>query len=177
MIKTYSLSSDIVKLCENFSELSVGTNADEYAKRNQVNIDKIKYDILLGKLAEWGVYFIYLERNRKNISPPDMNIYSKYKKSFDPDLQWGLYKLHIKSQDEVSASRYGDSWLFQTKDPLFEFSNEYDIVIGCRVSLYNAGADVTIILERQFKILQFSEPKLKKLVNNKKALYLKDNNE
>lgn len=177
MIKTYCLSSDIVKLCRNFSELSVNTNTDEYAKRKQFNIDKIKYDILIGKLAEWGVYFIYLDRGRSNINPPDMNIYNKNKKSFDADLRWGMYNLHVKSQDSTSANRYGDSWLFQSKDPLFEFNNEYDIVIGCRINIDNAGATVNIVIEKQFYKLKFSEPKLKKLIDNKKALYLKDNNE
>lgn len=176
-MKSYHLSSDIIRICQNFSDLVVNTNVDEYAKRNQLNIEKIKQDIMIGKLAEWGVYFIYLDRGRKTISLPDMSVYSRRNKSFDPDLNWGLYKLHIKSQTSLSAKRYGDSWVFQSKDPLFEYSNEYDIVVGCRVDFYTDGAYVKIELEKPFKKLVFGEPKLSKFENNKKVVYLKDNDE
>ena len=122
----YFLDSDIVKLCDHFSDRVISSNLDCYAKRKQFNYEKIKQDIFIGKLAEWGVFFIYLKRGRVNIAPPDMNIYSKNKKSFDPDMKWGLFNLHIKAQTGESANRYGDSWIFQSKDPLFEYSNEYD---------------------------------------------------
>jgi hypothetical protein len=159
-------------MCKNFADRVVSTNLDEYSKRNQFNKEKIKHDIFIGKLAEWGVYFLYLERNRKNIDPPDMMIYGKSKKSFDTDLSWGLFKLHIKAQDLDSANRYGDSWLFQIKDPLFDYANEYDIIIACSVG---NNYEVSIKLEKPFKNLIFSKPKLAKLVDNKKALYLRDN--
>ena len=172
----FYLGSDILTMCEAFASRVVSTNKDEYARRKQSNLTKIKNDILVGKLAEWGVYFIYLQRGRY-LNTPDMQVYSKEHKSFDPDLRWGLYKLHIKSQTQESFVRYGDSWIFQAKDPLFEFSNEYDIVIGCRVSLddFERGAFVQILLEKQFKQIKFGETKLNKFNDNKKAIYLKDN--
>lgn len=178
MINEYYVGSDILTICEAFANRVVETNKDEYARRKQSDLAKIKNDIVIGKLAEWGVYFIYLERGRY-LNTPDMQIYPKETKSFDPDLRWGLYNLHIKSQTYESAERYGDSWIFQTKDPLFEFSNEYDIVIGCRVSFddFERGALVQIVLEKQFKNLKISEPKLSKFNGNKKAVYLKENNE
>lgn len=174
-MKTYYLSSDIIKMCQNFADLVVNTNVDEYSRRNQTDTEKIKQDILIGKLAEWGVYFIYLERGRKTVSVPDMSIYNRRNKSFDPDLNWGLYKLHIKSQSSISSQRYGSSWVFQSKDPLFDFCNEYDIVIGCRVDYEEDGAVVKILLEKPFKNLNFGEPKLSKFGGNKKVVYLKDN--
>jgi hypothetical protein len=58
---------------------------------------------------------------------------------------------------------------------LFEFNNEYDIVIGCSVDINTEGVNVYIKLERLFKELTFGETKLSKFGNNKKALYLKDN--
>lgn len=175
--KEYYLGTDIYRLCENFADRVVYTNKDEYAKRKQSNLQKIKQDIFVGKLAEWGIYFIYLQRGRKNVSVPDMNIYSKENKSFDPDLRWGLFNLHIKSQNFESADRYGDSWIFQAKDPLFDFSNEYDIVVGCRVGIddFELGAFVEILLEKPFRSLTFGETKLAKFGGNKKAVYLKDN--
>jgi hypothetical protein len=172
----YYLGSDILTMCEVFADRVVRTNKDEYSRRYQTNLEKIKKDIVIGKLAEWGVYFIYLTRGRY-LNTPDMQIYPKEHKSFDPDLQWGLYNLHIKAQTYESFARYGDSWIFQAKDPLFEFSNDYDIVIGCRVSVddLERGALVKIMLEKQFKSVKFGETKLSKFYGNKKAIYLKDN--
>lgn len=175
----YCLDSDIYTICEHFAERVLVTNKDEYSKRKQYNTEKIKKDIILGKLAEWGVYFIYLCRGNFNINTPDMSIYSKENKSFDSDLKWGLYNLHIKSQSYESSYRYGDSWIFQAKDPLFEFSNEYDIIIGCRVSIDSSSknASIEILLEKQFQKLTFGDTKLSKFSGNKRAVYLKDNDE
>jgi len=171
----YLLDSDIIKLCDHFADRVISTNLDCYKKRKQFNYDKIKQDIFIGKLAEWGVFFIYLQRGRHNIIPPDMNVYSKKKKSFDPDMRWGLFNIHIKSQTYESASRYGDSWIFQAKDPLFEFSNEYDIIIGCRVAIGDSCSEVEILLEKPFKNLVFGDTRLSKFAGDKKAIYLKDN--
>ena len=55
------ISQDIIKLCEHFAEKCCLTNLDEYSRRNQSNIIKIKKDISVGKIAEFGVFFILLE--------------------------------------------------------------------------------------------------------------------
>ena len=175
----YYLGSDILNICEAFAQKVAITNKDEYSRRNQYNLSKIKKDIVVGKLAEWGVYMIYLMQNKSLHSCPDMTVYDKSQKSFDPDLKWGLFNLHIKSQTDESASRYGNSWLFQSSDPLFSFNNEYDIVIGCRVSIdsFERGALVEILIQKPFKNLTFGDTKLNKFSGNKKAIYLEDNNE
>jgi hypothetical protein len=178
MKNEYYLGSDILLICEAFAEKVVHTNKDEYSRRKQSDLAKIKRDIVIGKLAEWGVYMIYLQRGKSVRNCPDMSIYEKEEKSFDADLRWGLYNLHIKSQTSESAFRYGDSWIFQSKDPLFEFSGDYDIVIGCRVGVddFERGAFVEILLEKPFRNLIFGDTKLSKFSGNKKAVYLKDNN-
>ena len=174
----YTLSSDIIFMCKCFADKVIDTNIDEYNNRKQFNRQKIWNDIFYGKLAEWGVYFIYLKRNRLSITTPDMKIYSGSYKSFDADLNWNLYKLHIKSQTKKSERNYGTSWIFQSNDPLFKKSKEYDIIIGCTVDFISEDQCVIDIkLESQFKKLIFAEPKLNKFEGNKKALYLKDNNE
>ena len=174
----YYLGSDIFTICEAFADKVIDSNKDEYARRKQSNLNKIRNDVLIGKLAEWGVYFIYLKRGRY-LNTPDMRIYPKEYKSFDPDLSWGMYNLHIKAQTQESCIRYGDSWIFQAKDPLFEFSNEYDIIIGCRVSIDSSSknASIEILLEKQFQKLTFGDTKLSKFSGNKRAVYLKDNDE
>lgn len=182
-VNQYYLPREIVKVCEVFASRVLYTNIDEYYRRKQTDSNKIWNDILYGKLAEWGVYFIYLERGRTNIDPPDMKIYNAWNKSFEADLKYGLFNLHIKSQTYQSAERYGDSWILQSKDPLFEHSNEYDIMIGCRVTTNITGKDfiegalVEIKLEKPFDKLKVSKPKLSKFNDTKKAIYLKDNDE
>lgn len=182
-VDSYYLSRDIVKMCEVFCSRVLHTNVDEYHRRKQSDLSKIWNDIFYGKLAEWGVYFIYLERGRNNLNPPDMTIYTAKQKSYDADLKYGLFNLHIKSQTYESAERYGDSWMFQCKDPLFELSSEYDIMVGCRVSIHEPsknfieGAFVEIKLERQFNKLILSDPKLAKFHGIKKTVYLKENDE
>jgi hypothetical protein len=171
----YYLDPDIVKMCQHFADRVIDTNLQCYSKRRQLNADKIRQDIFIGKVAEWGVFFNYLKRGRTNIQPPDMRVYLAEDKSFDSDLRWGLFHLHVKSQTFESADRYGDSWIFQTKDPLFEYSDEYDIIIGCRVHIDTEGAYVQIKLEKPFKNLVFGDTKLSKFAGNKKAVYLKDN--
>ena len=172
----YHIQGDIIKLCEHFADRVISTNKDCYKRRKQSNLHKIREDILIGKIAEWAVYFIYLERNRTNITPPDMQIYSVEDKSFDSDLRYGLYNLHIKAQTSKSADQYGDSWIFQAKDPLFEYPSEYDIIIGCNVSADMFSTyHVEILLEKPFQSLIFGEARLSKFGGNKKAVYLKDN--
>ena len=173
----YFIDNDIVRMCEHFADMVVSSNLDCYKKRKQFNQDKIKNDILIGKIAEWGVFFVYLNRGIANIGFPDMQIYPTEDKSFDCDLSCGSYKLHIKSQTYQSAHRYGDSWIFQIKDPLFEYSNEYDIVIGCRVTFGTEGAFVQIMLEKCFNDLKFGDTKMLKFPGDKKAIYQKENNE
>ena len=180
--REYYLSRDIVLMCENFADRVVPTNLDEYGSRNQSSSSKIWNDVFSGKLAEWGVYLIYLERGRKNINPPDMCVYGAGSKSFEADLKYGSFNLHVKSQLFESAYKYGDSWIFETKDPLFESCSEYDIIVGCRVTLdshsrdYIEGALVEIKIEKPFSQLVIGDPKLSKFSGKKKALYLRDNN-
>ena len=68
-----------------FSKYSVFSSLSEYEKRNQFNKEKIINDIYNGKKAEFLVYN-YLIYKQKKLTSPDLNIYEKYKKSYDADL-------------------------------------------------------------------------------------------
>jgi hypothetical protein len=139
-----------------------------------VDTNKILNDITIGKLAEWGVYFIFLDQGRHTITTPDMKIYLAKQKSFECDLQEGIHRLHVKGQTIASSNAYGHSWMLQAKDPLFEKSDSNDIIIGCSVD-WDEEAVVTILLEERFENLKIGEPKMSKFVNGKKAIYLRDN--
>lgn len=176
--RSYVLPREIYLLCKHFAFKSFETSQDCYAGRGQSDTRKIINDITTGKLAEWGVYFIYLHEGKHSISSPDMNIYPVRQKSFDSDLKYGSHRFHIKSQTFESSERYGSSWMFQAKDPLFAKSDDCDIIIGCRVDLDVLRDDsclVEIQLEKPFNQLVIGEPKLSKFSNGKKAIYLKDN--
>lgn len=168
------LSQDILKMCEAFADMVLKTNQYAYAKRNQTDLNKIRNDIILGKLGEWGVYFRYIDQ-RRLLEPPDMKIYPINKKSFDADLQWNLYSLHIKTQSIDSMNRFGLSWMFEAKDPVLQMPNEYDIFVGCIATMGNKDNDplVQIKCEIPFTEVIIGEPKLKKL-NTKKCIYFKD---
>lgn len=175
------VSSDVVRMCKHFAQQSYLTNIDCYRYRKQTSPEKIQQDITIGKLAEWGVYFIYLDRGWNDITSPDMKIYPAEQKSFSADLiytnsddtGWTRFNLHIKSQTDSSADKFGDSWIFQTKDPLFDNAFEHDIIVGCRVNLDKAH--IQIRLEKPFLELNFADTKLNKFKDNKRAIYLKDN--
>ena len=74
----------ILERCKIFAAFSVDSSADEYARRNQNDINKIKIDIYRGKVAEFMVYN-YLVSRGKHVTKPDLNIYDKHHKSFDSD--------------------------------------------------------------------------------------------
>lgn len=157
----------IYKQCEQFAEVVVSTNKDKYAKRNQYNVEVIQKQILEGKVAEWGVWLHFLSLD-KELSEPDMNIYSKNKKSFDADLTFEDLKFHIKSQNFQSMQRYGRSWMFQVEDPLFRNAEDNDWCVFCLLK----SRIVDIIIVEQFNKLVFGEPKLDKLKGIKKVVYL-----
>lgn len=166
------ISPDIIKLCQNFAENCYWTNAPEYERRNQNNPDKIKQDIAFGKIAEFGVYYILLEKGMKHITIPDTNVYNHKSKSFEADLKCEGFGFHIKTQTLKSALRFGESWMFQKKDPLVINPKSYDYFIGTQLN--ESNFEVKILLSKPATELKFEDPVLEKL-KTKTCLYLKNN--
>jgi hypothetical protein len=169
---TKLLNQDIINLCKNFAENCYWTNAPEYEKRNQNNPEKIKQDIAYGKMAEFGVYFILLEKGMKHITIPDTNIYNHKSKSFEADLKCESFNFHIKTQTLKSASKFGESWTFQKKDPLVINPKSYEYFIGTQLNEDNF--EVKILLSKLATGLKFEDPVLEKL-KTKTCVYLKNN--
>lgn len=168
----------IIERCHKFADDVIGTNVRKYAQRNQYNKHVIRDQIIQGKMAEWGVYLIY-KKNGYFCTKPDMRIYKGRHKSYDADLTMvigqgrskEIYYIHIKSQSEDSAEKYGFSWLFQKKDPLVNKPKPEDMCIFCLVHNDNK---VEILLEEFAHKLKFSEPKLNYIKETKVAYYLGD---
>jgi hypothetical protein len=166
------LSPDIINLCKNFAENCYWTNAPEYERRNQNNPEKIKQDIAFGKIAEFGVYFILLEKGMRHITIPDTNIYNHKSKSFEADLKCERFYFHIKTQTVKSALKFGESWMFQKKDPIVTSPKSYDYFIGTQLN--ENDFEVKIMLSKKVMDLKFEDPVLEKL-KTKTCIYLKSN--
>lgn len=171
-MKQKTISQDIINLCNNFAEKCYLTNINEYSKRNQKDFNKIKKDIAIGKIAEFGVYFICLENGMSNISIPDVNVYNKNKKSFDADLTYNRIKFHIKTQTTDTAKKFGISWLFQKNDPLVLNPQNNDIFIGTQYD--EESFEVKILISKKAQDLKYDKPMLEKL-SSKTCVYLKNN--
>lgn len=168
-MKKYNLQKPdtyTLKRCKLFAEFSVQSSLDEYARRNQTNVDKIKLDIYRGKVAEFMVYN-YLVDKGKNTTKPDLDVYDKDHKSFDADLVCEGVNLHIKSH--FVNSRFPVSWVFQKKDKITRDScSDYLSLV-----VINEDWDGWFYLE-QAKLLRFKEPKKESLKASKVCVYEKD---
>lgn len=166
-----SITEQERKLCEDFASKSVSTSIDEYKRRNQDNISKVKFDITVGKIAEIGVYKIMKNANFV-CTYPDFNIYDKYHKTFDADLTMNKYDIHVKSQHITQSKNFGESWLFQKSDKLTYTPTERDVICLCIVSSSEVIIKKMLLAKNLVDV--YGEPKSPKLRENKHALYYRD---
>lgn len=164
--------SDIIRI-KKFVEDSFSTSTDEYSRRNQNNVEKIKKDIYNGKLAEFGVY--YMLKNKFKVNAPDLKIYSARGKSFDADItlintKGKKVELHIKSQHVSSAKSFGKSWSFHPTDFLTTSPSDNDVIVLCLVH-----DDKNIEILKKIKAIdvvdQYGDPAIPRLKGKKKVLY------
>lgn len=158
--------SEQIKKCEHFAENCSITNADEYSKRNQFNIDKIKKDIYYGKIAEFSV-FNYLISMGKKPTPPDLNIYDKHDKTFSADMITGTNMIHVKSC--LTKTSWANSWVFQPNDKLTISPSNDDYLTLCVININFIYA----YLLKALSVLNLYKPAIKKELN-KKVIYEQD---
>lgn len=110
----FIIKPEILDRCFDFADASVNTSTDKYARRGQSNPLKIRDDIRNGKIGEEGVWekvsVLY-----PNLSKPDLNVYDKKEKNWDPDLTDSESKIRVavKTQDYQSELDFTRSWVFQ----------------------------------------------------------------
>ena len=179
------LSKDLVDRIRAFAERQYTTTLSQYAKRNQSDPDKIKYDCMIGKLGEWGVHDYFISQGY-TCTEPDMNVYPSYKKNWNRDMSCSGVSVTIKSQSHEQSIRFGTSWTFQYsgngfghKDKIFDRSENEYIFAACVIRLNEDGTALVSIkmavpVSDLFRHNLFGEPKSPNLVGIKKVVYYKD---
>jgi hypothetical protein len=186
---THKLFPEDVVRCGYFADAQVPTSKITYAKRGQTNPDKIKRDIVTGKMGELGVHRAFKDEGYIT-SEPDFAIYKGRGKSFAADLMLAIgdepiQQIHVKTQSADSMKRYGLSWIFQYGgnghghvDPMFKgatHDNQY--FIGASYSgddTLTTTIHCAMRLRDVFACDLMKEPALDWLKNSKRAIYMRD---
>lgn len=176
----YSVSKKQLENIEEFARESLNTHRG-YKRRRQYNMEAIRNQIITGKIGEYVTYK-FLKDQCYKCSRPDLKIYSAGKKSWEADLKahdLDDLLVHVKSQTFKNAGTYGLSWIFQLGsdgyshvDPILKGESEPNEYISF-VMLNGTEGEVKAFLPANdlFKKALFDDPKLKKLVGYKKAVY------
>lgn len=179
------VSKDRVEKIHSFAERQYTTTLKHYAGRNQTDPEKIKYDCMVGKIEEWGVYD-YLTAQGCVCSELDMNVYSSDKKSWTKDMVCDGVFITVKSQSFEQSSRFGTSWTFQYnrngmghRDKIFD-NHEKDYIFAASLVRMNADGSAVVSIKAViwvsdlFKYNLFGEPKSPNLIGIKKVVYYDD---
>lgn len=170
MTITIEISNEVRELSLDFAERVIDSNVTHYAKRNQTNKKKIINDICVGKIAEFAVNR-YFKLRGIDCTQPDLNVYEAKKKSFDADLIISCVKhIHVKSQLDSSAKRYGTSWMFQKTDKLITQPKATDYIALCLTKDGLSEVMIKSFLKADAVTDKYDLPKLPQLYS-KRALY------
>lgn len=164
------LPADIVEKCREFAFKRADDSLALYKHRGEARRQKIFADIFYGTLAEFAVF---LSLRPGSCSEPSLDLLEVKKKSFEPDLVYGKYRLHIKSQAEEQSEKYGLSWCFQRQDPLLIKPGDYDLIGLCTVlpdlSVQIQGFVLALGVKGRYKPLRVAQ-----YTRTKLALYYLD---
>jgi len=168
--------------CRLYAENEFESVQKTRAQRGQTNPKRIKHQTAVGKMGEL-MAVDWLRVQGYNCSDPDFTIYTGRKKSWDSDMHIvssdGKFKVACKAQDEVSAKRYGRSWIFQKggngyghTDPVIQSGESLSIFVS--LNLEAECAEVMGPFRMRDMRPLFKEPRLKSMRYSKVALYWED---
>jgi len=121
-------------LCEAFATQSAINQQSYYAKKGEGSISKLSEWAYVGKLAEFAVFNTLISFDKyKSVSPPDIMIYEKKRKSHAADIISDGKQIHVKSC--LVKDNREISWLFSTEDKIVRKPSEEDIVALVVMSL------------------------------------------
>lgn len=120
-------------LCDRFAYESAINQKDYYAKKGEGDVSKLKQWAYLGKMAEYAVFNTLISyESYKILTPPDIFIYEKKRKSHAADIVADGSQVHVKSFMEKEGR--SPSWLFSTEDKIVTNPTDKDIVALVMVS-------------------------------------------
>lgn len=168
--------------CRLYAENEFETVKKTRAQRGQTNPKRIKHQTAVGKMGEL-IACDWLREKGYNCTDPDFTIYSGRKKSWESDMHilssHGKFKVACKAQDEVSARKYGRSWIFQKgghgyghTDPVIQSGESLSIFVS--LNLEEESAEVMGPFRMCDMRPLFKEPRLKSMKYSKVALYWED---
>lgn len=165
------LPTEAVARAKAFAETVI--NTVNYRDSNQTIKKKIHDDHFVSKLGEEAVHLIFKRRNCI-VEGPDYTIYDSKQKSWAPDLKINSLDVAVKTQRRSAANRYGLSWTFQNsprrRDPILSMPEAWVCLV-----LYEdlkPSYECVVYPLRMIKQLIFEDPRLRRLVGKKKAVYL-----
>jgi hypothetical protein len=121
-------------LCEIFATQSAINQQEFYAKKGEANIAKLSEWAYIGKLAEFAVFNTIISFDKyKLVSPPDVMIYERKRKSHAADIVSDGKQIHVKSCMVKNGREI--SWLFSTEDKIVRTPTEEDMVALVVISL------------------------------------------
>lgn len=113
---TIMLRDIAFSIAQDFAKRTGGGNALHYKiHRNQPDMIKTLFDIMVGKFGELGVYK-FCQMNKIPCTKPDLKEYAIHQKNFDPDFVCHNLPVHCKTQDinqSKSLTNGSPSWTFQ----------------------------------------------------------------
>jgi len=169
------LAEDIEK-CATFADDVLSTNLQCYNSRGQLDKEKIKGDIMVGKIAEVAAN-TYLSSKGVVTNGVDFNILTKDKKSYAADITGEkdnrYYEFHVKSIRSSSAARFGKSWSFQRHEPLLFNPKSNDVIVLAIVHEDNKVELVKCLRATEVEG-DFKDPILERLRATKTVLYYED---
>ena len=169
-------SIEVENIARDFANAQVPTSMDIYSRGTQSNKEKVREDIITGKLGEYCVYKYFRDVLKQPITEPDLNIY-RGNKNWNPDMMSSNTPIHVKSCIEYDD--YKNSWIIQDsllrRDPVLDATDSSIMIFVsvCRFERWGeicGAVKVTNLRERNL----FKAPRLERLIKEKKAVYAQD---
>lgn len=166
------LPKDTIEKCHNFVLETMKTYKGEYDKRNQINIDKIEQDFLIGQIGVAHVDNYYTK-----LGYEVLNIKGEKGVNYEIGAYWGKNELiidsivyRIKTQSISMSQIYGTSWTFNLdpRDPILD-NPEGNMIFVLVDDVYKKFS-ANIYPPYKIKELKFTDPKRKELLGKKKIV-------
>ena len=176
------LTKTDLKKCTGFSDKFQKKSDGLYNRRGEARNEKIREDIVLGKMGELAVEKYFKKLKWDIGKDTDFAIYEKHQRSYDCDLvvsppdERDPFLIHVKTQSVTSVLRYGISYLFQKTDPVIREPTNKDI-IACTAVVSDNEVEIYgfISLEDVIKNELIGECKVPSYRSTKVAMYIPKN--